>query len=73
MSVTVYTFSNNGMVAVFDERGEQMPDYQGKLADVEASIRRDFPDADWKEPFDFAAAARAARANSPDMPNRSDT
>lgn len=61
MKVTVYPFLNNGMVAVFDETGEQMPAYQGKRVDVEASIRRDFPDADWKEPFDFAAAAAQRR------------
>lgn len=33
----------NGMVAVFDERGEQMPKYQGYWADVKDRILRDKP------------------------------
>lgn len=56
--VRVWTFSNNGMVMACDEAGEQVPEYQGRLEDVEARIRRDFPDAEWMEPFDFAAAVR---------------
>lgn len=28
----------NGMVLVFDERGEQMPEYQGSYKDVRAKI-----------------------------------
>ncbi len=57
----VWTFSNNGMVMACDAFGEQVPEYQGRLEDVEAAIHRDFPDAEWMEPFDFAAAARARR------------
>jgi len=59
--VAVYTFTNNGMVMVFGPDGQQMPEYQGRRADVEASIRRDFPDAVWREPFDYAAVAAMMR------------
>lgn len=31
----------NGMVMVFDQRGEQMPDYQGRLPNVRDAILRD--------------------------------
>ncbi len=58
--VRVWTFSNNGMVMAVNAAGEQVPDYQGRLEDVEAKIRRDFPDAEWAEPFDFAEAALAS-------------
>lgn len=44
-----------------DENGDQVPEYQGPLADVEGRIRRDFPDAEWMPPFDFAAAAQERR------------
>lgn len=60
--VKIYTFSNNSMVMAFDKHGEQVPEYQGPLADVGERIRRDYPDAVWMEPFDFAAAMRAAEA-----------
>ena len=33
----------NGMVLVFDEDGEQVPEYQGYYTDVRASILRDTP------------------------------
>ncbi len=59
--VRVWTFSNNRMVMAVNAAGEQVPDYQGRLEDVEAKIRRDFPAAEWMEPFDFAEAARQAR------------
>ena len=56
--VRVWTFSNNGMVMACDADGEQVPEYQGRLEDVEAKIRHDFPAAEWMEPFDFAAVRR---------------
>ena len=59
--VRVWTFSNNGMVMATDPAGEQVPEYQGRLEDVRDKIMRDFPGAEWMEPFDFAAAAREAR------------
>jgi hypothetical protein len=37
-----YCFQN-GMVMAFDQNGEQMPDYQGRLEEVQEKIRRDFP------------------------------
>ena len=33
----------NGMVMVFDEKEEQIPEYQGKYEDVRESILRDAP------------------------------
>ena len=33
----------NGMVMAFDQNGEQMPDYQGRLSDVQDKIKCDFP------------------------------
>ncbi len=59
--VRVWTFSNNGMVMATDASGEQVPEYQGRLADVGDRIRHDFPDAQWMEPFDFTEAARLLR------------
>lgn len=62
--VRVWTFSNNGMVMACDEEGQQVPEYQGRLADVEARLRADFPGAEWMEPFDYADAAAWARHNA---------
>ena len=42
MIAEVYLFAN-GMVMTFDERGEQIPEYQGKLADVQAKVLADAP------------------------------
>ena len=39
----VYRF-DNGMVMMFDQFGEQMPDYQGYYTDVIDAIRRDAPE-----------------------------
>lgn len=36
-------FWSNGIVMVFDEEGQQMPDYQGKKVDMLASILKDAP------------------------------
>lgn len=36
---TVYLFAN-GMVAVFDQHGKQMPAYQGRCEDVVEGIRK---------------------------------
>ena len=33
----------DGMVIVFDERGEQIPQYQGRYEEVRESILRDAP------------------------------
>ena len=33
----------NDMVMVFDENGEQLPEYQGSYADVRESILKDAP------------------------------
>ena len=33
----------NGMVMVFDERGDQLPEYQGRWDDVKDAILRDKP------------------------------
>lgn len=35
--------STDGMVIVFDERGEQIPQYQGRYDEVKESILRDAP------------------------------
>jgi hypothetical protein len=37
-----YVFGN-GMVIAFDQFGQQMPDYQGPLAEVQDKIRADYP------------------------------
>lgn len=37
-----YVFAN-GMVMAFDQNGEQMPDYQGRLEEVEGKIKEDYP------------------------------
>lgn len=34
---------SNGMVTVFDENGQQLPEYQGKYEDVREKILRDAP------------------------------
>lgn len=33
----------NGMVIVFDEKGNQLPEYQGKIGDVRDKILADAP------------------------------
>lgn len=33
----------NGMVAVFDEKGEQLPEYQGRWNEKKDAIMRDKP------------------------------
>ena len=33
----------NGMLMVFDQNGEQMPDYQGKGSEMIPKLRKDFP------------------------------
>lgn len=38
-------FWSNGMVMVFDERGQQLPDYQGRKWEHLVSILRDAPPA----------------------------
>lgn len=44
---TVFQFGN-GMVAVTDQYGEQMPDYQGTLEEVRDKINRDAgDDVEW--------------------------
>jgi len=41
---------DNGMVVVCDQFGQQMPDYQGRWAEMEAAIRRDAgPDVKWEQ------------------------
>ena len=35
----------NGMVMVFDQYGQQMPDYQGKWEEMCEAIERDKPEA----------------------------
>ena len=35
--------SENGMVMVFDEKGEQIPEYQGRYEEVKDKILRDAP------------------------------
>jgi hypothetical protein len=40
----VYLWSN-GMVMTFDEKGDQMPDYQGRLPAVRDRILADAPDS----------------------------
>ncbi len=39
---TVIRFKNN-MVVVFDEEGEQIPEYQGQYEEVKESILKDGP------------------------------
>ena len=44
---SVFRF-NNGMVAVCDQFGNQMPNYQGRWTDMRESILRDAPeDTEW--------------------------
>lgn len=38
----------NGMVLVFDERGEQMPEYQGQYEEVRERIVQEFPEERWE-------------------------
>lgn len=38
-----YVFDNQ-MVMAFDQFGQQMPDYQGLICDVQDKIRRDYPE-----------------------------
>lgn len=40
--VTEVILWQNGMVMVFDQFGDQMPDYQGKVDDVRDNINRVF-------------------------------
>ena len=35
--------SEKGMVIVFDEKGEQLPDYQGDYQEVKEKVLRDAP------------------------------
>ena len=35
---------SNGMVMAFDESGQQVPDYQGRGAEVIPRLRRKYPD-----------------------------
>ena len=37
-----YQFAN-GMVMAFDQNGQQMPEYQGSLDEVQAKILADYP------------------------------
>lgn len=47
MIKSVFKFPN-GMVAVCDEKGEQLPEYQGKYEDVKDKILADAPsDTEW--------------------------
>lgn len=39
---TVIKYSNN-MVTVFDKKGEQIPEYQGRYEEVKESILKDAP------------------------------
>lgn len=41
--ITKVYFWTNGMVTVFDQFGEQMPDYQGRREEVIEKIFRDAP------------------------------
>jgi hypothetical protein len=43
MPIRTVFFFGNGNVAVCDEHGDQMPDYQGPLRDVREQILRDAP------------------------------
>jgi hypothetical protein len=42
MIQNVYVYEN-GMVMVFDEKGHQMPAYQGRWEQMKAAIERDKP------------------------------
>ena len=42
MIKTVYRWSN-GMVMVFDAKGEQVPQYQGRYEDMKDAILKDAP------------------------------
>lgn len=42
-TITSIRVFSNGMVMVFDEHGQQMPEYQGAWNDVAEKIRRDKP------------------------------
>lgn len=44
----VYEFSN-GMVMVFDQHGQQMPEFQGPKEDVEQAIRQVAPHVVWRD------------------------
>lgn len=47
----------NDLVVVFDDEGEQMPEYQGRYEVVKGSILRDAPlDAAFTRWFDYEAA-----------------
>jgi len=43
MMIKTVIKSTDGMVMVFDERGEQIPQYQGRYDEVKESILRDAP------------------------------
>lgn len=38
----------NGMVMVFDQHGQQMPEYQGRAAEVREKILAAAPNVEWK-------------------------
>ena len=56
---TVYVWQN-GMVMVFNQRGEQMPRYQGHKNDVLPKLRRlktQFPHIEWHEDCEWPGGA----------------
>ena len=55
MAIRMAIRSKNGMVVVFDEGGEQIPEYQGQYADVKERVLRDAAsDAVFNHWFDHA-------------------
>ena len=58
MIKTVIKFQSN-MVMVFDENGEQIPEYQGQYAEVKESVLKDAPiDAVFAHGFNDAGGLR---------------
>ena len=45
MKITTVIKYSNGIVLVFDQNGEQMPDYQGRYSDVKDRILADAPES----------------------------
>jgi hypothetical protein len=75
MNVVRAVLWTNGMVMAFDERGEQVPDYQGRRQDVLPLLLRDYPDLkiegmDWTaDAWRFDAGPSGIRVEYTDNPD----
>ena len=61
---TAYAFTN-GMLVVFDARGNQVPEYQGKTAEHLPRLRADWPDVIVHEDIDWGDVRRGMLKSVP--------